>query len=95
MDPSPPTDPPMAPAEMCEMVGRLIFRGLPVPESVFLFAGGCRPWLQLQSADLEEWAEQVAAVGEWTTHGNKEHYRGHAGGFDLIAVRDHVCAVTP
>jgi len=92
MDPSPPTDPPMAPAEMCEMVGRLIFRGLPVPAMVWLSG---RPHVHVQAADLDEWVEQTAATdGEWHRNGTREHYLGHAGGFDLIAVRDHVCAVT-
>ena len=85
------TDPPLDPAEMCELVGRLIFRGLPVPASVYLGAGYVRPRVQVMASAIDEWVEQTAADGEWEVVGNQEHYHGHADGFDLIAVRDHVC----
>ena len=86
------TDQPMDPAEMCEMVGRLIFRGLPVPACIQLSAGYGRPTVQVMADALADWIVAVDVVsGEWTPAGRNDHYRGHADGFDLIAVRDHVC----
>ena len=85
----PTADPPLPPAEMCELVARLVFQGLPAPVSLLLRIG--RPRVQVQAEHLDEWVAEFAVVGAWVPTGNNEHYYGRAVGFDLVAVREHVC----
>jgi hypothetical protein len=79
----------LAPADLCDLIARLVREGYPDPIGVSFSAND----VQVDPADVAAWQAVCVEAGEWSPVGGGDVYRACSLGFSVTAWREHDCAV--